>query len=180
MVVKLTVTFSRRILAWRVSEKFEFATTVTLLKEAALNAISAEAVPTAVVDAGVENLNAGVDELVESGWLRRVVALKDVTFSNSMIEAWWRGLKHQWLYLNTLDTLGAVERLVAFYVVEHNTKIPHAAFRGETPEEMYTGRGADVAERLSKAKKQARIDRIKANQAQTCLICQPDRTVRSW
>ena len=67
----------------------------------------------------------------------------------------------------------AVERLVAFYVVEHNMKIPHSAFRGETPEEMYTGRGADVAERLSMAKKQARIDRISANQAQNCLICQP-------
>ncbi len=94
--------------------------------------------------------------------------------SNSMIEAWWRGLKHQWLYLNTLDTRAVVERLVAFYVVEHNTKIPHSAFRGEIPEEMYTGQGADVAERLSMAKKQARIDRITVNQAQTCLICQPD------
>ena len=54
--------FSRKILAWRVCEKFEFATTVTLLKKAALKAVSADAVPTAVVDAGVENLNAGVDE----------------------------------------------------------------------------------------------------------------------
>ena len=79
--------FSRKILAWRVCEKFEFASTVTILKEAALNAVSAENTPTVVVDAGVENLNAGVDELVESGWLRRVVALKEVTFSNSMIEA---------------------------------------------------------------------------------------------
>ncbi len=54
--------FSRKILAWRVCEKFECATTVTLLKEAALNAISAEAVPTAVVDAGVENIYAPVKD----------------------------------------------------------------------------------------------------------------------
>ena len=86
---------------------------------------------------------------------------------------WKSVLKHQWLYLNTLDTLAAVERLVAFYVFEHNT-YPHAAFRGETPGEMYTGRGADVAEKLSLANKQARSDRIAANRAQRCLICQPE------
>ena len=124
--------FSRKILAWRVCERFEFANTVAILREAALTAVSADKTPTVVVDAGVENLSAGVDELIESGWLHRVVALKDVTFSNSMIEAWWRTLKHQWLYLNTLDSAQAVQRLVAFYVTEHNTHIPHSAFRGET------------------------------------------------
>jgi hypothetical protein len=30
---------------------------------------------------------------------------------SSMVEAWWRGLRHQWLYLNTLDTVAAVRRL---------------------------------------------------------------------
>ncbi len=107
-----------------------------------------------------------------------MVALKEVTFSNSMIEAWWRVLKHHWLYLNTLDTLAAVERLVAFYGVEHNSHIPHAAFRGETPDEMYTGRGADVVEKLTFANKQARSDRISANQAQRCLICQPQARIQ--
>jgi transposase InsO family protein len=174
--------FSRKILAWRVCETFEFATTVTILREAASQAVSAEEVPTAVADAGVENLNGGVDELIESGWLRRVVALKDVTFSNSMIEAWWRILKHQWLYLNTLDTLAAVARLVAFYGVEHNSNIniPHSAFRGETPDEMYTGRGADVVEELSLARRQARLDRAAANRAQSCSICQRDARIQEF
>ena len=166
--------FSRKVLAWRVCEKFEFANTVTILKEAALNAVSADKTPTVVVDAGVENLNAGVDELIELGWLRRVVALKDVTFSNSMIEAWWRTLKHQWLYLNTLDSAQAVQRLVAFYVTEHNAHIPHSAFRGETPDEKYYGCGADIAEQLAIAKERARTDRITANRARTCQLCQDD------
>ena len=33
--------------------------------------------------------------LLAAGWLSRVVALRDVLFSNSMIEAFWRTLKHQ-------------------------------------------------------------------------------------
>jgi len=61
-----------------------------------------------VADAGVENINSSADGLIVSGLLRRVLALRDVTFSNSMIEAWWRTLKHPWLYLNTLDSVAAV------------------------------------------------------------------------
>jgi hypothetical protein len=33
-----------------------------------------------------------------------------------MIEAWWRCLKHQWLFLHSLDSVTTVRRLVAFYV----------------------------------------------------------------
>jgi hypothetical protein len=50
--------------------------------------------PTLLSDAGVENVNARVDELVDSGALRRVLAMTEIAFSNSMIEAWWRTLKH--------------------------------------------------------------------------------------
>jgi hypothetical protein len=31
--------------------------------------------------------------------------------------------------------------LVAFYVDEHNRVLPHSAFRGQTPDEMYYGTG---------------------------------------
>lgn len=55
-----------------------------------------------VCDGGVENFNAAVDAVVEQFDWTRIRALVDVTFSNSKIEAWWRSLKHQWLYLNQL------------------------------------------------------------------------------
>jgi hypothetical protein len=32
----------------------------------------------------------------------------------------WRCLKHAWLYLHSLDSASAVERLVAFYVEQHS------------------------------------------------------------
>jgi len=35
-------------------------------------------------------------------------------------------------------------RLVAFYVSEHNHVLPHSAFRGQTPDEMYFGTGDAV------------------------------------
>ncbi len=53
-----------------------------------------------------------------------------------MIEAFWRSLKHQWLYLNPLDLVEHGRTLVAFYVEQHNTQMPHAAFSGQTPDEL--------------------------------------------
>jgi len=46
-----------------------------------------------LADAGVENVNAQVDDLIATGVLRRVLAFTELKFSNSMIEAWWRSLK---------------------------------------------------------------------------------------
>jgi hypothetical protein len=45
-----------------------------------------------------EEINGDVDALVETGIPRRVLALVEVAFSTSMIAAWWRSLRHQWLY----------------------------------------------------------------------------------
>ena len=88
-----------------------------------------------------------------------------------MIEAWWRSLKHQWLYLNTLDTIAKVHDLVAFYVTEHNSKLPHSAFRGQTPDEMYLGTGAAVPEELDTARRAARRARLDENRERRCAAC---------
>lgn len=64
-------------------------------------------------------------------------------------ESWWRILKHRWLYLNTLDSVATVRKLVAFYVEQHNRHLPHSAFHGQTPEEMYFGTGADIPKELA-------------------------------
>jgi hypothetical protein len=48
------------------------------------------------------------------------VAFTELKFSNAMIEALWRSLKHHWLFLHSLDSVSTVRRLVEFYVHEHN------------------------------------------------------------
>lgn len=125
-----------------------------------------------LVDGGVENFNGAVNELVDSGLLNRVLARTEITFSNSMIESWWRALKHQWLFLNTLDAVDTVEKLVAFYVQEHNTRLPHSAFRGQTPDEMYFETGTNVPSQLETARRSARQARVEANRKRTCSDCE--------
>ena len=112
-----------------------------------------------------------MDALIESGLLRRVLAQTEIHFSNSLIEAWWRSLKHSWLFLHQLDSVATVRRLVEFYVAEHNGRIPHFAFRGQTPDEMYFGTGDGVPDQLATARGVARRARLAANRAQHCAVC---------
>ncbi len=171
--------FSRRILSWRLADKFDPANTIAILLEAGRGIACSDDPPTVVTDAGVENVNRNVDELIQSGVLRRVLALTELRFSNSMIEAWWRTLKHQWLYLNSLDSASTIRRLVAFYVDEHNTRLPHSAFRGQTPDEMYYGRGDHVPRELEQARNAARKARLDLNRRTHCAVCPQGRTERS-
>jgi putative transposase len=163
--------FSRRILAWRVAETFAPANSVAVLVEAGRHATPSETTPVVLADAGVENVNAQVDELITTGVLRRVLAFTELKFSNSLIEAWWRSLKHQWLFLHSLDSVTTVQRLVAFYVQEHNTVLPHSAFRGQTPDEVYFGKGDAVPADLRARAGAARQARIEANRSAACGRC---------
>ncbi|HEX2645839.1 MAG TPA: DDE-type integrase/transposase/recombinase [Candidatus Dormibacteraeota bacterium] len=163
--------FSRRILAWRVAETFAPGNSVAVLLDASRAATPTDTTPFVMADAGVENVNAQVDELITTGVLRRVLAFTELQFSNSMIEAWWRSLKHQWLFLHSLDSLATVRRLVAFYVDEHNRVLPHAAFRGQTPDEMYFGTGDAVPADLRAGAAAARRARAEANRSAACQRC---------
>ncbi|MSR47426.1 MAG: DDE domain-containing protein [Planctomycetes bacterium] len=163
--------FSRRILAWRLLDRFEPANTVAVLVEAGQSVHGSAQLPTVLADAGVENKNGSVDALIASGLLKRVLAQTEIRCSNSMIEAWWRCLKHQWLYLHPLDSLAKVRSLVEFYVAEHNSRLPHCAFRGQTPDEMYFGTGAAVPDQLASARSAARTARLAANRARRCAAC---------
>jgi putative transposase len=165
--------FSRRVLAWRVADRFEIANTVAVLEEAVRFAVTRGRQPELMTDGGVENYNEKVDQLEGQGLLRRVRALVDVRFSNSMIESWWHTLKHQWLYQHPLESVAAIRRYVAFYVAEYNAKIPHAAFQGQTPDEMYYGRGEEVPIDLESARREARRRRLAANRAASCGLCPP-------
>ncbi len=151
--------FSRQILAWRVADTFAPGNTVAVLLEASRGVTRAASAPVVLADAGVENVNVQVDALIESGVLRRLLAFTELKFSNSMIEAWWRSLKHQWLFLHSLDSVAV------------NTVLPHSAFRGQTPDEMYRGTGDAVPADLTSRTAAARRARVEANHLASCQTC---------
>ena len=72
---------------------------------------------------------------------------------------------------HALDTVSSVKKLVSFYVDEHNARIPHSAFRGQTPDEMYFGTGDHIPDDLHIAKKKARESRMEVNRSTSCPTC---------
>ena len=56
-----------------------------------------------------------------------------------------------------VDSVSTVRRLVEFYVHEHNRVLPHSAFRGQTPDEMYFGTGDAVPANLTSRAVAARL-----------------------
>jgi transposase InsO family protein len=96
--------YSRKFLAWTVEARLDPTVTCAVLLATGKHIVAA-AVPTVYADSGVENVNAAVDQTLFGACLRRILAQVEVAFSNSMIEAFRRSLKHQWLFLNPLDSI---------------------------------------------------------------------------
>jgi hypothetical protein len=93
-----------------------------------------------------------------------IIKLVDVQHSNSMIEAFWRIMKTNWLYLNKLDSFAAVERQVNFYIDQYNRVIPHSAHSRQTPDEIYFKTGTEVPSELQAAAvKERRAPRSQLN-----------------
>jgi hypothetical protein len=73
--------------------------------------------------------------------------------------------------LNSLDNIERLRSLVAFFVDAHNAQMPHAAFRGQTPDEVYLGTAVNLPEELAATRKAAREKRLSANRAASCARC---------
>jgi len=160
--------FSRYVIAWSVKSYQSGESTTALLREGALHSRELGVFwncPEIYSDGGSENDNELVDRLISKGYLTRTIALSESTFSNSIPEALNRSLKHNCLFHHPLNTLADVKRLVAFYIDQHNNIMPHSAFNGATPLQMYTGTWTqkneqELKQRFVDAKKERRQARF--------------------
>ena len=166
--------YSRRILSWGLERRLGSGATCRVLHEAARQIVGNVAGSLVVTDAGSENVNRDVDEELDDSKLQRVLAQIEVTYSNSMIEAFWRSLKHSWLYLHGLESETELRRLIAFYIKAHNRVMLHSAFEGQTPDEIYFGTGDSIVSELATGRAQAQIDRMNRNRESRCRVCQDE------
>ena len=64
-----------------------------------------------------------------------------------------------------------MKKLVEFYVSEHNERMPHSAFKGQTPDEVDFGTSAQVADELAARRQDARRRRLERNREVACGAC---------
>ncbi len=89
------------------------------------------------------------------------------------------GTSTTWLYLHSPESIKSLRRVVDFYVHQHNQVMPHAAFQGQTPGEMFYGTGDAVVVKLSAARIKAREARISSNRTAQCGVCKSDSSSRA-
>ena len=117
--------FSRYLLAWQINKSKEALNTVELLRSAKEYK---KKYTSLMMDKGGENVNDKVNEVLEVQQITKVIAKLDTEYSNSMIEAFFRSLKNNYLYFQNPNTLKELNEKVDFYFNEHNFKIPHWRF----------------------------------------------------
>jgi len=64
-----------------------------------------------------------------------------------------------------------MQRLVAFYVRDHNERMPHYAFNGQTPDEMYFGEAPFLVQELKTQGATALVARLVRNGKMACREC---------
>ena len=126
---------------------------------------------TLVADGGSENHAVIIDELLretEHPLITKIIALKDISFSNSHIEAINKIAKR---YLRILDPK-TYEKLIAcieFLIMNYTHERPHGSLKGLTPFDAYT-KPANVLNFKNEMIK-AKQNRIMFNQNQSCKSC---------
>ena len=67
-----------------------------------------------------------------------------------------------------------------FYLRQHNEGMPHAAYEGQTPDEMDFGRGDAVVVELAATRIKPRDPRIELNRVAQCGVCSSDISSPAW
>jgi putative transposase len=171
--------YSRYVVAWQVLESFDGSLTGNLVKMALEKTIYLEEKKNPklrlLVDGGGENKGESVNSLEQQGDFRKEVAQFEIIYSNSIVEAVFRSLKHNYLFHKDVTTFSALARHVDIWFKDHNEKIPHTAFNGETPLERFNRSWNKENEvRIIISHQAATKLRIKENQKVSCSQCEVD------
>lgn len=168
--------FSRKILAHAVSDTKTAEESSLLVREACAS-LGVGSQPLIIADDGGENCadNPSIASALLDTGSTMAIAGVDLLCSNSMIERFWMQLKHNYLFTQRLDSMAALRRFVDFFAEQHNEVIPHSAFNGQTPAEVFLGAEVDLPQVLADKRLAAKEARVIANRAASCGLCPATR-----
>ena len=166
--------FSRYITSWRVADKVCAKVRIETFEETIINAGIKPKQKTKtelIVDGGTENNNKSVETLLEKYPVDKLVAMKDILKSNSMIESLNKLLKYSYLYpRKTRNEEELVKIMRKIVVPDYNDKRPHGSLFGLTPGESY-GRKTVNFKKIREKMIEAHHKRIAFNQTHACYGC---------
>jgi len=164
--------FSRMILGWKISIEYKSSIMLDNLRNVYVTYLLEKEDPVAVlmVDDGIEN-KGHVSTAIENREIKlnKLIAQKDIHFSNSTIEAVNKIMKYNFLFRQDLYDFKHVQRFLETAVEDYNNR-PHSALFGLTPYEVFHGRAPDKT--LFKSQMEhAKIIRKAENRSLSCDNC---------
>jgi len=102
--------------------------------------------------------------------IHKLVALRDVHFSNSIVEAVNKVVKYRYLFPKKLPDGASLDKAVGEAILDYNDRRPHGSLDGLTPSEAYDGidkKSMRTSEKLKMAQK-ARIEYNRQSRCQKC------------
>lgn len=162
--------YSKMILGYRIEKSSSALAIKSLIQNACL-----EHKPSTLqflTDGGSENVNTSVSSFIKTNdiSIKHIIAQKDVVFSNSMIEAINKIIKHQFLHQKEIADRNQLIKIMAETIPIYNTIRPQMSLGGNTPEETFNGLSIDISRYTHSFKEQKEL-RIQLNKKNSCNLC---------
>lgn len=162
--------YSKKIIGYSV-EKSARPATIKRLLENTIQSLPLKPTVSLVTDGGIENVNTLVKQFNSKHNIVHLIAQKDITFSNSAIEALNKIIKHQFLFPLHIENGSQLIKKLPEIVQIYNTIKPQQALKGNTPEETYQGKIIDISQYKShfKVQKEFRKAHNHSNRCKKCV-----------
>ena len=136
--------FSRKVLAWRLSNTMDAAVCTAALEEALARFGKPDIFNT---DQGSQFTSLAFTQLLNDAGVRISMDGRGRWMDNVFIERLWRSLKYECIYLHAFETGSEVRAGLRRWIGYYNADRPHSALGGRTPDETYAV--GSMAEKLA-------------------------------
>ena len=127
--------FSRKVLAWRLSNTMDAAFCTAALEEALARFGTPDIFNT---DQGSQFTSLAFTQLLNDAGVRISMDGRGRWMDNVFIERLWRSMKYECIYLHAFETGSEVRAGLRRWIGYYNADRPHSALDGRTPDEAYT------------------------------------------
>jgi len=128
--------YSRRVLAWRLSNSLDTAFCVEALEDALARFGQPEIFNT---DQGSQFTAEAFTQVLRARGIRISMDGKGRCLDNVFVERLWRSLKYEEVYLNDYDNLVEARSGIGSYFAFYNNRRPHQALGYQTPAGFFDG-----------------------------------------
>lgn len=126
--------YSRRVLAWRLSNTLTTDFCIEALEEAIIRYGTPEIFNT---DQGSQFTSAEFTGALKARCIRISMDGKGCWRDNVFVERLWRTIKYEEVYLKAYDSVSQAKASLGQFITFYNSRRPHQTFAGKTPDMIY-------------------------------------------